>query len=397
MRKAVRIIPVAACLALDVLFAVLAWSSGGANPAVFLAFHFIVLFALGVLYLRANREDRSGAGTLPKYWRTYLDSRLPGIREKDMLIGDHGDSFIYITDLHYNVNDGYSAAAAQYIMDRSAISKVVVGGDICNGSSRGKAVCLEQILNYRDAFRRINPYYVHGNHDNNTEISERSDEKTVSDSELYGMLLKPVEDRIVRGKDLRYCFHNEAQKIRYVCLDTGHPDSFVLEDEQIAWMQDRIRELPAGWTAVVLTHQFYNTDGTKDGNGVKILAGLRRGAGGGRRCGLRPQPRGFPGDLRKRIPGDLHDLRRTGRRRGRAETDRAYPYGTGLRRVPYRHGRPEDLRDARRRRFRPAGVVLSGRQTGSGAEPPEGKQRPTGRRPRAAGPGKEKERWTERC
>ena len=241
MRKAIRIILPVLFLALDIIIAVKVWNCGEVNRQVFLAFHFLILFAAGVTAIRGKRDGKTGPEpALPGYWRTYLDERLPEIRRKDMETGDHGDSFIFITDLHYDANDGNSAGAAQYILDRSSVSKVVIGGDICNGSSRGKQVCIGQILNCRNAYRRINPYYLRGNHDNNTEISARSDEKTVSDSELYGMLLKPVEDRIVRGGELNYYFENRTQKIRYICLDTGHPDPYVISDAQIVGMQETI-------------------------------------------------------------------------------------------------------------------------------------------------------------
>ena len=276
MRKAVRYIPVGLFLVLDIVFAIIAWNSDGANRFVFLALHFLVLFALGAIIILADRKENKAAPAagLPKYWRSYLDARLPDIRERDMETGNHGDSFIFITDLHYDANDGYSADAAEYIMERSSVSKVIIGGDICNGSSGGKQVCIDQILNCRNAFRKINPYYLRGNHDNNTEITDRTAEKTISDSELYGMILKPIEDRIVCDRELHYYFNNETQKIRYICLDTGHPDPYVIDDGQITWMQDRIRELPEGWTAVVLTHQFYDSDGSRDGNAEKIIAGL---------------------------------------------------------------------------------------------------------------------------
>lgn len=273
MKKGLYAVPALALLAADIILAVRAWNPDEMNLTIFLAFHFALVLAAAALCLkrRKGREDGSG---LPAYWRHYLDSRIPELQKRDMETGNHGDSFLFITDLHYDSNDGNSAAAAEYILDRTAVSKVIIGGDICNGSSKGKQVCVSQILNCRNAFRRINPYYLRGNHDNNTEITERSDEKTISDSELYGMILKPIEDRIVSGGKLHYYFDNTAQRIRYICLDTGHPDPCVIDDGQITWMQERIRELSAGWTVVVLAHQFYGTTGEMDGNGRKILAGL---------------------------------------------------------------------------------------------------------------------------
>lgn len=275
MKKGFYAVPALLFLGADIMLAAGVWKGEWLTPAVYLVIRIALAAALLTCGLKAGKSEKdSGDPRLPGYWRTYLAGRLSDIQKRDMEIGNHGDSFIFITDLHYNANDGKSAAAAEYIMAGSSVGKVVIGGDICNGSSRGKAVCVEQILKCRNAFRRLQPYYVRGNHDNNTEISERSDDKTISDSELYGMILKPVEDRMIGCGNMHYYFHNETQKIRYICLDTGHPDPYVIDDAQIVWMQDRIRELETGWTAVILTHQYYSAAGEMDGNGEKILAGL---------------------------------------------------------------------------------------------------------------------------
>ena len=125
MRKAVRLVPVVLFLILDAVFAVLAWNSGDGNRFVFLALHFLILFALGMALVLADRkEKKAGSGTgLPAYWRMYLDAVIPDIRERDMAVGNHGDSFIFITDLHYNANDGHSAGAAEYILSASSVRK----------------------------------------------------------------------------------------------------------------------------------------------------------------------------------------------------------------------------------------------------------------------------------
>ena len=223
-------------------------------------------------------ESVVNSGThLPDYWLTYLETKISDVQDKDIEIGNHGDGFIWVTDLHYNTNDGNSAGACEYKIEKSSVNNVIIGGDICNGSNDGKSACFKQILNCRDAYRPINPFYLRGNHDNNTEISSPSEGKAISDSELYGIILKPIEDKIVNpDKALHYYFDNEVQKIRYICLDTGHPDTNVISDAQITWMQGIITELASGWTVVVLTHQYYSNAAqlTRDDNGDKILAGL---------------------------------------------------------------------------------------------------------------------------
>ena len=241
------------------------------SPILILALVLVVSAASALIWFRFRRSRSSG---LPGYWRKHLAEKLPEVLARDAETGSHGDSFIFITDLHYNDNDGHSAAAVKYILDRSAVRKIIVGGDICNGSSRGKQVGLGQVMNFRNAFMFPDLFYIRGNHDSNTEISGRRTDLAISDEELYDLFLRPVEDRIVRGEWLSYYFDNPEAKIRYICLDTGHPDPCVLSDTQVAWMQDTIRELLSGWTVIVLTHQYLDPGGAMDGNGQKILPAL---------------------------------------------------------------------------------------------------------------------------
>lgn len=211
---------------------------------------------------------------LPDYWQTYMETKIADVQEKDEIIGNHGDAFIFCTDQHYNSNTNHSAALINYIKLHSSVNNVVMGGDLMNGSTTSKQAALDMLTGARDHYRTLNPKYLRGNHDNNTEISGRPPELALTDDEVYGILFKPIEDDIVADGQMFYYYDNQAQKIRYICLDTGHPDQNVISDAQITWMQSKITELSAGWSVVVLTHQFFSTPPTKDGNGDKIEAGL---------------------------------------------------------------------------------------------------------------------------
>lgn len=213
---------------------------------------------------------------MPDYWLTYMQTKIADVQDKDITIGNHGDSFIFVTDIHYENNDKNSPPVVRYILERSSVDRVICGGDTISGSTVAKSNALTSLNSARNMFRSIgvNPLYLRGNHDNNTEIASPAPEKVISDSEVYGILFKPVENEITMGSELNFYFDNKKQKIRYICLDTGHPDTNVLSDAQITWMQNRITELESGWSALVLTHQYYSTPPTKDGNGTKILAGL---------------------------------------------------------------------------------------------------------------------------
>ena len=227
---------------------------------------------------RISDLETAVGSTMPQYWLTYMQTKIADVQDKDVLVGQHGDSFVFITDIHYEFNDKNSPPVVKYVLHNSSVNRVVCGGDVISGGGTNtKASALTWLNKAQNSFRNIgvNPLYLRGNHDNNTEIYPAKPEIAISDSELYGILWKPIENEITVGDELNYYFDNPAQKIRYICLDTGHPDTYVMSDAQITWMQNRITELDSGWSVLVLTHQFYSsTPPTKDGNGTKIEAGL---------------------------------------------------------------------------------------------------------------------------
>lgn len=211
---------------------------------------------------------------LPDYWLTYMQTKIRDVQAKDMAIGNHGDMFVFCTDQHFPTNDGHSPDLVDYVLRNSSVNTVIMGGDLIQGSNVSKQTGLNSLVDARNKYRTSNPRYLRGNHDSNTEISGRTPELAFTEDEVYAVLMKPVESEIKADGQMYYYFDNLEQKIRYICLDTGHPDTHVIEDAQITWMQDRISELQSGWTVVVITHQFFGTPPTKDGNGDKIEAGL---------------------------------------------------------------------------------------------------------------------------
>lgn len=53
---------------------------------------------------------------------------------------------------------------------------------------------------------------------------------------------------------LCYYVDDEDAKIRYICVDSGHPSSHRLEPEQVAWLTESILSLDEGWGAFVMSH-----------------------------------------------------------------------------------------------------------------------------------------------
>ena len=208
---------------------------------------------------------------IPGYWEDYLtETALPKIYANNLSVGNHGVSFVFFTDQHTNMKCGN---LINRVCDAVAGDLLVNGGDVITGSA-DKAAEIATIRRLMKAIPNHKQFVVHGNHDGNRNYGGSTEANAISDAEFYALCLKPVEEKITSDGRLYYYLDNKNQKVRYIILDTGEPDSAVIDDPQIAWMTARITELTSEWTAVIFAHQVYTSIDNIDPSGTKIINAL---------------------------------------------------------------------------------------------------------------------------
>lgn len=217
------------------------------------------------MYELVDKDD-----LLPDYWETYLEgTALPKIYANNLSVGSHGVSFVFFTDQHTQQK---SANLINRVCNAVAGDLLMNGGDIINGST-DKAAEIATIRKMMKAIPNHKQFVMRGNHDSNTNFSGSTAENEISESEFYGLCLKPVEDKIVSNGQLYYYMDNANQKVRYIVLDTkGYVTD--IDDTQIAWMTARITELTNDWTVVIFAHKVYTSVDNIDPSGTKIINAL---------------------------------------------------------------------------------------------------------------------------
>lgn len=185
---------------------------------------------------------------IPDVYADYLAQRIQTIRALDAQIGNHGDSFVFITDLHDN-NSYYSPALAREIMGKTAVGSVVYGGDYTNEPAT-KSAAITALSDHTARCKAAgSAYFLRGNHDTNPYGGTGAQ---LTASEYYGIAEKSVEKLTDTGAKTYYIRDNESQKIRYFFLDTGEAGE--LDSAQQAWIAEKAGELTAAWHIVVFMH-----------------------------------------------------------------------------------------------------------------------------------------------
>lgn len=232
------------------------------------------------------------ADKMPDYWKSYLDGKLPDIRNKLVSAGVASDSFLYFTDHHIGgldikINANNTKHIIDYVREHTPVQRAFFGGDVlCTMTGQTHEQAMKWLWAFHDDYlveRGVLP--VIGNHESNTPYNTTGDRVTID--ETYTTLFKNAERQVDTDGHFYYLLDNASQKIRYIVLDT-ESSTIGTNTEQLQWFIDALSDMESDWTAVLFSHIFtessefsnpknpiitqiagsYNTRGSGSGSGV---------------------------------------------------------------------------------------------------------------------------------
>lgn len=207
---------------------------------------------------------------IPEYWKSHIDSKICEINKLNESQGGEADSFIFITDTHYPNNKGNALDLIRYIMARTSVDKVFIGGDLIEGT-QGNAADVELLRSISKEWDGMKVFPVRGNHD-----AHKSD---ITDDQWYDAITRRLGNYCNISDKLYYHYDNTAQKIRYIFADSvwGYDkyasSDYLISDEQLEWIKDRILELPSDWTVLITKHHLWSigNNGILNSEGKKFI------------------------------------------------------------------------------------------------------------------------------
>ena len=207
---------------------------------------------------------------IPKYWKSHIDSKIQKINALNESQSGEADNFIFITDTHYPNNSGNSLDLIKYIMSRTSIDKVFVGGDLIEGT-QGNATDVDLLRSISREWDGMKVFPVRGNHD-----AHKSD---ITDNQWYDAITRRLGNYCSISDKLYYHYDNTAQKIRYIFADSvwGYDkyagSDYLISDEQLDWIKERILELPYDWTVLITKHHLWSigNNGILNSEGKKFI------------------------------------------------------------------------------------------------------------------------------
>lgn len=192
---------------------------------------------------------------VPAYYlkADYLKNKIEAVRSLISASGGDYDAFVFCTDIHWPNNAKNSPAIIRYICRKLNIPRLMLGGDYADGIN----------LDCNDAFNETivgRIYRASGNHEYMNYFEEDGvfSQRAISDAEVWQYLNAATMDAVSGNPEECYFFvDNAIQKMRYIFLSVFTDGSVgKFSNEQEAWFRDVALNLPAGYTAVVISHMF---------------------------------------------------------------------------------------------------------------------------------------------
>ena len=204
-------------------------------------------------------------GELPDYYFPYLSNKAAEIESYLKTCASNCDVFFFITDTHFDfdrkgpneLNAGWSFAMMAYLRKYLRIDTILHGGDLLNLSP-----CGNFMEDYKQVIGTNQVYLALGNH----EFISLQDQNVVN---YYTRMLS---NGMVYGDDNKMWGYvdNPTRKSRYIVLSPFGPSPdgtspYVMDklndDNQYNWFINTALDIPAGYTAIIVSHLLYTLSG----------------------------------------------------------------------------------------------------------------------------------------
>ncbi len=201
---------------------------------------------------------------IPNYWQDALTNGANAIRQAMESAGRNKSAFLFYSDAHWDYGSQMSPKLLKYLYKNTAINKTFFGGDIVNTQSKDVSDrdTMKYLYEWREMLRDLpNHHSVAGNHDDGNgkdEVTGVSYEHMFPKEYIYAYLLAPEENNdIVYGDGLYYYIDDNAEKTRYLFLDTA---CYGVDTTQESFISNALDTVQDGWHIVVVAHAWYEAN-----------------------------------------------------------------------------------------------------------------------------------------
>ena len=194
---------------------------------------------------------------VPSYYVDHLNAQINKIKSNMDSVGRDGETFIFITDLHWERNYRNSPDLIKYILYNTNVRILLCGGDLIN--TQDKALAKELLFTSLKSFD-MPGYYMpvaFGNHDANSlnwATAEGKEENQLSKNEVFSLTQKNTSfhNNYISNDAINFYFDRKDTKTRFIVLDTGEYGEY--SSETIPDFCKLLNDTPSGYHIILMQH-----------------------------------------------------------------------------------------------------------------------------------------------
>lgn len=211
---------------------------------------------------RGEIQEIAG-GDYPSYFDAQMQSALALIKANEETVGKNGDSFVFITDPHWDFNVKHSPDLIHHIANKTSVRNVICGGDALDSGSKAYEIAKGYDFMRRFKFVEGGLKFVIGNHDSNK--NQHADSSYwLSCEQMYAIFHAPAKMEMhdfymPSGVDnfpySRYYFDVPATNTRYIVCGAAYGS---ITADEVTWITAQVTDNPS-MNFVIIGHFLYDT------------------------------------------------------------------------------------------------------------------------------------------
>lgn len=206
--------------------------------------------------------DDPGNDGLRNYWLEHIDNKIETINSNTGDAGIDGTSFMFISDIHIENNDGQSPRLMKEITDRTSLKYLILNGDYINQNTN-KQIEIDNLRNTINTFRKSVDicFPATGNHDKNTNFaSDVYQQYELTDAEVFDCVQSHLPYGVEYGNPFYFYYDDTITKTRFIIMQSGFEHytwAGQITQEQLTWVRNIMDNTPNGYHIVVFVHAIY--------------------------------------------------------------------------------------------------------------------------------------------
>ena len=222
-----------------------------------------------ITYENKNSIKALQGESIPDYYIEQIETVAGNYRGDIEKVGRNGDSFVFITDVHWEGNWKHSPVLINYLVKNEDLNMVICGGDVIDGSETYHERSAEYLRLTIDKFKNTGAFVItaKGNHDKNNAYPQWSSSVHFSEEKYFGLAQKPsAMNGQIYGGDCYFYYDKVSTKTRYIVLDskTNADATYDITSEQLTWIGGIIDNTPADYHIIVVVHSMGGYQSTTD-------------------------------------------------------------------------------------------------------------------------------------